>query len=137
MTYTLGMAARAVTQNAMPSDRGEVALRHARLEAEIAASLQVNADLCQQLRETRLDRERWRRPAQQLVATLPVAESYPRPRLTAPNDGACVDLGDATLEKITPPKRGQVWEERSLRGAPIDIGESPRLEVAGFPQGST
>ena len=110
MTYTLGMAARAVTQNAMPSDRGEVALQHGRLEAEIAASLQVNAVLCQQLLDTRLDRERWRRQAQQLVATLPapVAESYPRPRLTAPNDGACVELGDPTLEKITPPKRGQV-----------------------------
>ena len=55
-----------VTQDATPSDRGEVALRHARLEAEIAASLQVNADLCQQLLETRLDRERWRRQAQRL-----------------------------------------------------------------------
>jgi hypothetical protein len=88
MTYTLGMAARAVTQDATPRDRGEVALRHARLEAEIAASLQVNAVLCQQLLETRLDRERWRRQAQQLVAALPapVAESEShqrRPRLTA------------------------------------------------------
>ena len=61
-----------VTQDATSSGRGEVALRHARLEAEIAASLNVNAVLCQQLLETRLDRERWRRQAQQLVATLPV-----------------------------------------------------------------
>ena len=84
-----------VTQDATPSERAEVALRHTRLEAEIAVSLEVNAVLCQQLLETRLDRERWRRQAQQLVATLPapVAESYPRPRLTAPNDGALCRAG--------------------------------------------
>ena len=60
-----------VTQDATPSELGEVARRHARLEAEIAASLQVNAVLCQQLLDTRLDRERWRRQAQQRVAALP------------------------------------------------------------------
>jgi hypothetical protein len=79
-----------VTQDATPSERGEVtsdqsllsadqeiALRHARLEAEIAGSLQLNALLSQQLHETRADRERWRGQAQQLVAALaaPVTES--------------------------------------------------------------
>jgi len=82
MTYSLGIAARGVTREATPRDR-EVALRHARLEAEIAASLQVNADLCQQLLETRLDRERWRRQAQQLVATLPA----PVAEFNGANDG--------------------------------------------------
>src|SRR5947199_5304518 len=74
-----------LTQDATPFGSGGIALRHARLEAEIAASLQVNAVLCRQLLETRLDRERWRRQAQQLVATLPArVESHPqRLRLTA------------------------------------------------------
>ena len=90
MTYTLGMAARPTgLSKSMPRDREEVALRHARLEAEITASLQANAVLCQQLRETRLDRDRWRRQAQQLVAALPApgaeSESHQgRPRLPAP-----------------------------------------------------
>src|ERR1700704_383928 len=57
-----------VTQDATLSERGKVALRQVLLEAEIAASLQVNALLCEQLHETRVDRERWRGQAQQLVA---------------------------------------------------------------------
>ena len=71
-----------VTQDATPSERGEVALRYARLEAEIDASLQVNALLCEQLHETRVDRERWRGQAQHLVAALaaPVTESKTPPR---------------------------------------------------------
>jgi excisionase family DNA binding protein len=72
-----------VTQDATPSERGEDALRHARLEAEINASLQVNALLCEQLHETRVDRERWREQAQQLVAAAlaaPVTESGIRSR---------------------------------------------------------
>jgi hypothetical protein len=48
-----------VIQDATPSEQSEIALRYARLEAEIVASLQVNAVLRQQLLETRLDRERW------------------------------------------------------------------------------
>ena len=71
-----------VTQDATPSERGEVALRYARLEAEIAASLQVTALLCEQLHETRVDRERWRGQAQHLVAALaaPVTEFKTPPR---------------------------------------------------------
>jgi hypothetical protein len=72
-----------VTQDATPSEPGEVALRHARLEAEIDASLQVNALLCDQLHQTRVDRERWRGQAQQLVAAAlaaPVTESGIRSR---------------------------------------------------------
>ena len=71
-----------VTQDAMPSERGEIALRHARLEAEIAGSLRLNALLSEQLQETRTDRERWRGQAQQLVAALaaPVTESKTQPR---------------------------------------------------------
>ena len=64
-------ASDCVTQHATPLEQSEVALRHARLQAEIAASLQVNAQLCEHLRETRVDRDRWRGQAQQLVAALP------------------------------------------------------------------
>jgi hypothetical protein len=72
-----------VTQDATPSEPGEVALRHARLEAEIDASLQVNALLSEQLHEARIDRERWRGQAQHLVAAAlaaPVTESGIRSR---------------------------------------------------------
>ena len=72
-----------VTQDATLSERGKVALRQVLLEAEIAASLQVNALLCEQLHETRVDRERWRGQAQQLVAAAlaaPVTESGIRSR---------------------------------------------------------
>ena len=71
-----------VTQDATPTEQGEFALRHARLEAEIDASLQVNALLCEQLHETRIDRERWRVQAQQLVVAfaVPVTESKTLPR---------------------------------------------------------
>ena len=62
-----------VTQDATPSEQSEVALRYARLEAEIAASLRVTALLCEQLHETRADRDRWRGQAQQLAAALPLA----------------------------------------------------------------
>jgi hypothetical protein len=60
-----------VPQDATPSDQGEVALRHARLEAEIDASLKVAALLCEHLQEARQDRDRWRVQAQQLVASPP------------------------------------------------------------------
>ena len=72
-----------VTQDATHLERGEVALRYAKLEAEIAASLRVNALLCEQLHETRVDRERWRGQVQQLVAAAlaaPVTESGIRSR---------------------------------------------------------
>ena len=72
-----------VTQDATPSKRVEVALLHARLEAEVAASLQVNALLSEQLHEARIDRERWRGQVQQLVAAAlaaPVTESGIRSR---------------------------------------------------------
>jgi excisionase family DNA binding protein len=71
-----------VTQGATPSER-QVALLHARLEAEVAASLQVNALLSEQLHEARIDRERWRGQVQQLVAAAlaaPVTESGIRSR---------------------------------------------------------
>ena len=71
-----------VTQDATPSEREEVALRHARLEAEIDASLQVNALLCEQLYETRLDRERWRVQAHQVMAAFAAPVTKTRsPRL--------------------------------------------------------
>ena len=60
-----------VTRDATPSERGGVSLRHARLEAEIDASLKVVALLSEQLHEARIDRGRWREQAQQLVASLP------------------------------------------------------------------
>jgi hypothetical protein len=72
-----------VTQDATPSERGEIAMQHVRLEAEIAASLQVNALLSEQLHETRIDRELWRGQAQQLVAAAlaaPITESGIRSR---------------------------------------------------------
>jgi hypothetical protein len=48
----------------------------------IAGSLQLNALLSEQLQETRVDRERWRGQAQQLVAALaaPVTKSKTHPR---------------------------------------------------------
>jgi hypothetical protein len=58
-----------VIRDGTPSERGEVALRHARLEAEIDASLKVAAVLSEQLHEARIDRDRWREQAQQLVAS--------------------------------------------------------------------
>ena len=71
-----------VTRDATPSERGEVALRHARLEAEIAASLKVAALLCEHLQEARRDRDRWREQAQQLAASLPAATTKTKsPRL--------------------------------------------------------
>jgi hypothetical protein len=72
-----------VTQDATPSERGEIELRNVRLEAEIAASLQVNALLSEQLHEARIDRELWRGQAQQLVAAAlaaPITESGIRSR---------------------------------------------------------
>ena len=60
-----------VTHDATPSEPGEVALRHARLEAEIDASLKVAALLCEHLQEARQDRDRWREQAQQLVVSPP------------------------------------------------------------------
>jgi hypothetical protein len=67
-----------VTQDATPSEQGVIALRHAQLEAEIAASLQEVAQLCADLQETWDDRNRWRGQVQQLVATFPKTKS---PRL--------------------------------------------------------
>ena len=72
-----------VTRDATPSAPVEVALRHARLEDEIDASLKIAALLSEQLHEARQDRERWRRQAQQLVATLPAPVESQRLRLTA------------------------------------------------------
>jgi hypothetical protein len=69
-----------VTQDA--TER-QVALLHARLEAEVAASLQVNTLLSEQLHEARIDRARWRGQVQQLVAAAlaaPVTESGIRSR---------------------------------------------------------
>jgi hypothetical protein len=61
-----------VTQDATPSEQGEIALRHARLEAEIAASLQEVAQLCADLQKTWGDRNRWRGEAQKLGAAFSV-----------------------------------------------------------------
>src|SRR5205085_11766742 len=50
---------------------GELALKAARLEAEIAASALVSELLRRQLDETRQDRDHWRGQAQRLVALPP------------------------------------------------------------------
>jgi excisionase family DNA binding protein len=68
--------ARAVTHAsaktaAGTAEGGELALKAARLEAEIAASALVAELLRRQLDETRADRDHWRGQAQRLVAPLP------------------------------------------------------------------
>jgi excisionase family DNA binding protein len=68
-----------VAQDATPPAQTEVALRYERLAAEIDAALQVTRLLREQLDETRVDRDRWRGQAQQLVAALPDL----RPRRTS------------------------------------------------------
>jgi excisionase family DNA binding protein len=70
-------------RGAMAPDGGELALKAARLEAEIAASALVSELLRRQLDETRQDRDHWRGQAQRLVAPLPP----PRP-------SPAFDLGD-------------------------------------------
>jgi excisionase family DNA binding protein len=54
-----------------PPVSGELALKAARLEAEIAATALVSELLRRQLDETRQDRDHWRGQAQRLVAPLP------------------------------------------------------------------
>jgi excisionase family DNA binding protein len=56
---------------------GELALKAARLEAEIAASALVSELLRRQLDETRQDRDHWRGQAQRLVAPLPPPSPSP------------------------------------------------------------
>jgi excisionase family DNA binding protein len=51
----------------------EIALRNARLEAELAASAQVGDLLRQQLDETRRDRDHWRGQATRLVLPAPAS----------------------------------------------------------------
>jgi excisionase family DNA binding protein len=59
------------------SEGGELALKAARLEAEIAASALVSELLRRQLDETRQDRDHWRGQAQRLVAPLPPPAPLP------------------------------------------------------------
>jgi excisionase family DNA binding protein len=70
-------------RGATEPESGELALKAARLEAEIAASALVSELLRRQLDETRQDRDHWRGQAQRLVAPLPP----PRP-------SPAFDLGD-------------------------------------------
>jgi hypothetical protein len=58
-------------RGASEPEGGELALKAARLEAEIAASALVAELLRRQLDETRQDRDHWRGQAQRLVAPLP------------------------------------------------------------------
>jgi excisionase family DNA binding protein len=58
-------------RSASAPEGGELALRAARLEAEIAATALVSELLRRQLDETRQDRDHWRGQAQRLVAPLP------------------------------------------------------------------
>jgi hypothetical protein len=60
-----------VRRAATPSEEGEMALKNARLEAEIAASALVAELLRRQLDETRQDLNHWRGQAQRLVALPP------------------------------------------------------------------
>ena len=66
----------------------ELALRAARLEAEIAASALVAELLRRQLDETREDRDHWRGQAQRLVAPLPPPAPTPMAELALAHDRA-------------------------------------------------
>jgi excisionase family DNA binding protein len=68
-----------VAQDATPPAQTEAALRYERLAAKIAAGLQSRQAIARAAIETRVDRDRWRGQAQQLVAALPDL----RPRRTS------------------------------------------------------